>query len=58
MSNFVGKPSLLNSLWVAMETMHFYIAHTIFKAISFRVQGVPLNNLAHMKNCHGGGDAR
>ena len=30
MRNFVGKPPFLNSLWVAIETMHFHIAHTIF----------------------------
>ena len=28
MSNFVGKPPFSNSLWVAIETMHFHIAHT------------------------------
>ena len=31
MSNFVGTPPFLrNALWVAMETMHFHIAQTIF----------------------------
>ena len=28
MSNFVGIPQLSNPLWVAMEIMQFYIAHT------------------------------
>ena len=30
MSNFVGIPQFSNPLWVAMETMHFHIVHTIF----------------------------
>ena len=56
MSNFVDNPPppLSNSLWVAMETMHFHIAHTNFlRTTSFRIQGVPINNLAPMKNCPG-----
>ena len=28
MSNFVGITQFSNPLWVAMETMHFHIAHT------------------------------
>ena len=37
-----------------METMHFHIHHTIFVwTISFRIQGVPINNLKPMKNCPG-----
>ena len=53
----MGKPPLSKSLWVAMETMHFYIAHTIFRTASFRIQGVPMNNLAPMNIffCGGGG---
>ena len=30
MSTFVGTPIFLNLLWVAMETMHFHIAHNRF----------------------------
>ena len=30
MSTFVGIPPFSNPLWVAMETMHFYIAQTNF----------------------------
>ena len=30
MSAFVGIPPFSNPLWVAMETMHFYIAQTNF----------------------------
>ena len=29
MSNFVGVPPFSNPLWIAMETMHFHIDHTI-----------------------------
>ena len=37
-----------------METMHFHIAHTnFFRKTSFRIQVVPENNLAPMKNCPG-----
>ena len=56
MSNFVGIPTFSNPLWVAMETMHFHIDHTIFfRTTLFGIQGVPMNNLAPMKNCPGGG---
>ena len=57
MSTFVGIPSFLNSQWVAMETMHFQIARTNFfflRTPLFRIQGVPMNILAPMKNCPGG----
>ena len=40
-----------NLLWVAMDTMHYHIAHTFFRTLSFRIQWVPMNNLEHMKNC-------
>ena len=54
MSNFVGRPPFSNSLWVAIETMHFHIAQTnFFRTPSFHIQGVPMNNLAPMKNCPG-----
>ena len=55
MSTFVGIPPFSNPLWVAMETMHFHIAHTriVLRTPSFRIQGVPINNLAPMKNCSG-----
>ena len=38
---------------VAMETMNFHIAHTklFFRTTLFRTQGVPMKNLAPMKNC-------
>ena len=46
-----------NSLWVAIETMQFHIAQTkiFLRTPSFPIQGVPMNNLAPMKNCPGGG---
>ena len=54
MSNFVGKPPISNCLCVAIETMNFHIAHTIFlRTHSFRIQGDPMNNLAPMKICPG-----
>ena len=58
MSTFVGIPPFSNPLWVAMETMHFHIAHTkFFRTPSFRIQGVPMNNSAPMKNfLRGGGE--
>ena len=35
-----------------METMHFHIAQpNILRITSFRIQGLPMNNLAPMKNC-------
>ena len=52
MSTFIGIPPFSNPLWVAMETMHFHIAHTnFFRTPSFRIPGVPKNSLAPMKNC-------
>ena len=52
MSTYVGIPPFSNPLWVAMETMHFHIAHTNFlRTPLFRILGVPMNNLAPMKNC-------
>ena len=56
MSNFVGRPPFSNSLWVAIETMQFHIAQTkiFLRTPSFPIQGVPMNNLAPMKNCPGG----
>ena len=54
MSNFVGRPPFSNSLWVAIETMHFHIALTkCFRIPSFCFRGVPMNNLAPMNNCPG-----
>ena len=51
MSNFVGRLPFIKSIWVALETMHFHIAHTkvFLRTLSFRMQGVPINNLAPMK---------
>ena len=55
MSTFVGIPPFSNPLWVAMETMHFHRAHTIFLITpSFCIQGPLMNNLAPMKNYPGG----
>ena len=57
MSNFIGRPPFSNSLWVGIETMQFHIAQTKFflRTPSFPIQGVPMNNLAPMKNCPRGG---
>ena len=33
MSNFVDKPHFSNSLWIAMETMHFHIAHAFLRQL-------------------------
>ena len=57
MSNFIGRPPFSNSLWVGIETMQLHIAQTKFflRTPSFPIQGVPMNNLAPMKNCPGGG---
>ena len=56
MSNFIGRPPFSNALWVGIETMQFHIAQTKFflRTPSFPIQGVPMNNLAPMKNCPGG----
>ena len=53
MSTFVGIAPFSYSLWVAIDTMHFHIAYNIFRTTSFGIQGVPMNNLAPMKNCPG-----
>ena len=51
MSTFVGLPPFSNPLWVAMETMHFHIPQTsFFRKPSFRIQGVPMNDLVPVKN--------
>ena len=56
MSNFIGRLPFSNSLWVGIETMQFHIAQTkiFLRTPSFPIQGVPMNNLAHMKNSPGG----
>ena len=56
MSNFIGRPPFSNTLWVGIETMQFHIAQTkiFLRTPSFPIQGVPMNNLAPMKNCPGG----
>ena len=49
---FVGLPAFSRFIeGVAMETMQVYIAHTkmFLRTTSFRIQGVPMNNLAPMK---------
>ena len=57
MSNFIGRPPFSNSLWVGIETMQFHIAQTkiFLRTPLFPIQGIPMNNLAPMKNCPGGG---
>ena len=57
MSIFVGRPPFSNLLWVAIETMQFHIAQTkiFLRTPWFPIQGIPMNNLAPMKNCPGGG---
>ena len=56
MSNFIGRPPFSNSLWVGIETMQFHIAQTkiFLRTPSLPIQGVPMNNLAPVKNCPGG----
>ena len=56
MSNFIGRPPFSNLLWVGIETMQFHIAQTkiFLRTPLFPIQGVPMNNLAPMKNCPGG----
>ena len=54
MSTFVGIPPFSNPLWVAMETMHFHIAQTIFFQDTFVLHpGVQMNHLAPMKSWGG-----
>ena len=51
---FVGLRPFSRIIYgVAMETMHFHIAHTKFflKKISFCIQVFPMNNLAPIKIC-------
>ena len=58
MVNFLCTPSCSRiPLTVAMETMHFFIVQL---SLSLRtkilcISGVPMNDLAPMKNCPGGG---
>ena len=52
MIDFVGIPLFLRiALQVALATMHFHIAHSglLLRNICF-----PGNNLAPIRNCHGG----
>ena len=58
MTSFVStSPCLRITSTIAMETMHFFIVQ---KSLSLRtkilcISGVPMNGLAPMKNCPGGG---
>ena len=56
MGTFLGIPEFSNALWVAMETKHFHKAHTknVLRTPLYRIQGVPIYNLAPMKTCHVG----
>ena len=56
MIEFICIPYLLELRnWVAMVTMHFHIAQmSLCLGTLFLIQGGPGNNLASMKNCHGG----
>ena len=54
---FVGLPAFPRIIfWVAIETMHFHMAHTkiVLRTTLFGIQGVPMSNLVPMKNCPGG----
>ena len=61
MVNFLCVPSCSRiALTVAMETMHFFIVQL---SLSLRtkilcISGVPMNDLAPMKNCPGGGGCK
>ena len=55
MTYFVCTPPCLRiTLTVAMETKHFFIMHTSFSLRTKFFSGVPMNDLAPMKNCPGG----
>ena len=57
MIDIVGIPQFLRiALPIAMETMHFHIGQTnlFFRTTLFRIKGLPINNLATMRNCYGG----
>ena len=54
MSNLVGLSLFSNPLWVAMETMHFHIAHTEYFEDTFvSHSGGPNKQFGTMKNCPG-----
>ena len=58
MVNFLCTPSCLRiALTVAMETMHFFIVQLSLSLMTkiLCISGVPMNDLAPMKNCPGGG---
>ena len=61
MVNYVCIPICSRiALTVAMETMHFFIVQL---SLSLRtkilcISGVPMNDLAPMKNCPGGGGCK
>ena len=61
MVNYVCIPICSRiALTVAMETMHFFIVQL---SLSLRtkilcISGVPINDLAPMKNCPGGGGCK
>ena len=48
------------ALTVAMETMHFFIVQLSLSLRTkiFCISGVPMNDLAPMKNCPGGGGCK
>ena len=43
---------------VAMETMHFFIVQLCLRTKILCISGVPMNDLAPMKNCPGGGGCK
>ena len=56
MTDLVGAEQFFRiALRVDMETMQFHIAQTdiFFWTTCFRIKGVPINNLASIKNCPG-----
>ena len=51
---YIPTPTSISiTIWVTMVTMHFLIAEMSFLEHFFRIQEVPENNLASMKNCPG-----
>ena len=53
MSTFVGIPPFTNLLWVAMETIHFHIAHTNFFDNFVSHSGGPNEQFGTTKNVLG-----
>ena len=55
MSNFIGKPHLKFAMgWHRNHAISHSPNQFFLRTPSFPIQGVPMNNLAPMKNCPGG----